>query len=217
MWVYNSSGIDRNTGEEFVFETPVTEIPKWSKKNHSLFTKKFKNICLTLLCIQKRYKYIDKNIFLLFIEKLAYGNKYIIDFNETPFNIFLRVMKRSEEDTRSIYRKIQYSDLTYSTGFGITDTRITNINEENYRKGVISIESKGKQLNYSILKENSLFEISIGLTFNIFKEKEKRTRLYQQLRKTYTVISSEKEMHISNRFLFVALFIILLAYLICKL
>ncbi len=215
MWVYNSSGIDRNTGEEFVFETPITDTPKWSKKNHSLFTKKFKNICLTLLCIQKHYNYIDKNIFLLFIEKLAYGNKYIIDFNETPFNIFLRVTKHSEEDMRSIYRKIQYSDLIYSTGFGITDTRMINVNEENYRKGVISIESKEKQLNYSILKENSLFEISIGLTFNIFKEKEKRIRLYQQLRKTYTDILSEKKSHILNRFLFV-FFLLFFLYLILK-
>ena len=215
MWMYNCVGRDRKTGEEFVLESPVEDTPKWSKKNHHLFSQKFKDICLTLLLIQKYYPSIDKNIFLLLIQKISIGNMYLIDFVETPFHIFLNVMKRSEEDMRSIYRKIEYTNLTYSTSFGITDTRFVYVDEEICRGGVISIGRKGKELNYQILKENSLYEISIGLSFNFFLEKEKRKQLYYELRKTYTEVSSGKKGYILNRLLFISLFFIIL-YLIFK-
>ena len=213
MWMYNCTGRDRKTGEEFVLESPVDDTPKWNKQNHYLFSQKFKDICFTLLAIQKHYPSIDKNIFLLLIQKISIGNMYLIDFVETPFHIFLNVMKRSEEEMRRIYRKIEYSNLTYSTSFGVTDTRFVNVDEEIHSKGVISVEKRGKELNYRVLKENSLYEISIGLSFNFFLEKEKRKQLYYELIKTYTEVSSDKKSHILNRFLFVFLFIFIFSFL----
>lgn len=44
----------------------LTYFPKWSPKNNYLFSKDFKKVVITLLCIQKYYyPNIDKNIFFI--------------------------------------------------------------------------------------------------------------------------------------------------------
>ena len=60
------------------------------------------------------------------------------------------------------------------------------MNEEIYRKGVISIDKRGKEINYNLLKSGSLYEISVGLSFNFFFEKEKRNKLYQEIRALFS-------------------------------
>ena len=52
---------------------------KWNKENHGNFSSDFKKSCFTLLCIQKRFRHIDKNIFLLFMEKVSRNDYSVID------------------------------------------------------------------------------------------------------------------------------------------
>lgn len=60
---------DMKNGENFVFSVNEEAIPEWNKKNHSLFTPYFKEVCVTLLCIQKYYyRHIDKNIYIIIRE-----------------------------------------------------------------------------------------------------------------------------------------------------
>jgi hypothetical protein len=74
------------------------DIPLWTTSNHHLFSKEFRSIVLTLLCVQKFHRNsIDKNVFYMIIRELAlvYDKSKVLDY-ELPENVQMFVGYRND-------------------------------------------------------------------------------------------------------------------------
>ena len=109
-------------GDRFGFSCEEKIIPKWRRETRHLFSKHFKRRCLILLCIQKyRLKNIDKNIFLLMMEKMIKGQgNYDLLPNE-KFHEFLYYMKQMEIE--KAYKQVKLNTIIYGKGYSNTDIR----------------------------------------------------------------------------------------------
>ena len=216
-----TSVFDLKNGDKFAFSCDEKIIPKWSKETRHLFSKHFKRKCLILLCIQKyRVKNIDKNIFLLMMEKMVKGQgNYDLLPNE-KFHEFLYYLK--EMEIEKVYKQIKLNTIIYGKGYSKTDMKerfpVLYSYYKNYpvevlqREKVVGIVEIGKrEMRYYVLRNGKINELILNIDFDFFKNKKRQRQLYNLLKYNFSNIVQNRKYEFNKIF---SILSILLCFLI---
>ena len=157
--------------DKFILSCPEKLILKWNKETHISFPLDFQRQCFTLLWIQKRFRCIDKNIFLLIMQKMSINKFHLIDFEKYPLYKLLYYMKAAKVDVSKDFNKIVLKNLINSTFY--IESRNTELFSEKIM-GIIEV-GIGPEITgicFDVLKNDKVQTIVLGFKFNPFSYKK---------------------------------------------
>lgn len=146
IFTVHGSKLMLSCNKDFIF--------KWNKENHVNFSSDFKKLCFTLLCIQKRFRHIDKNIFLLFMEKVSRNDYSVID---KSFVDMLYFMNSELVDYQDLCDKLISTGVINDARY-LTCHNLDLISEEFMGKITIGTTSKNV-ITFSVRKYGQIHQI----------------------------------------------------------
>ena len=152
--------------QNFTYIYPKELILNWSRENHARFSEEFRRRAFILLCVQKRYRYIDKNIFFLIINKMSKNNFEVINFNTYPLYELLHFMKR---DDVNIYKDICKKASLKGVIAGTYNGEAPTIQIEDEELGIIKVGEPKRFMTFYVKKDGQVQELSLILDLSFSK------------------------------------------------
>ena len=193
-------------GDKLMLSCSKNFIFKWNKNNHIYFSSDFKSRCFTLLCIQKRFRHIDKNVFLLVMEKISKNDFFVID---KCFVDMLYFMNSELVDYQDICNKLVLGGIINDARY-LRCQNLSLISDDLMGKITIGTMCKNV-ITFSVAKYGQIHEIYLTIDIALLgKYHWSKTPVSDRVTSVITKKKEDKNNQIKYRLLYLFLFIVVL-------
>jgi hypothetical protein len=171
------------------------ELPIWKTKNNFMFTQEFRKIVLFMLCIQKyHFKYIDKNIFFLILQKIV-SIEHLLPIKKITVENLIQMRFLKNCDTyidrnvlenkfiKSYFYYYKYSD-GYSSGYegkGKDYFKLKKYIDILKNEEEVGIIIGKNTISFSFKDWDEKITISLALNFNLYTNVRKRKMFFNRI------------------------------------